>query len=406
MKDDAKAGCRESRKIIIPCDEAKYNEVREDRTAFRRLPDDLCDVYPEIFPMRTDEGYALYGSQPTSVKLGVRLRRIRISATGEVYSIHPSFVLPYMTARTADAEKGLFLTGFGVPSWALTYVFGRNDMFWYRLGISFGRNSIVGTTVKDAARLPDRLSSDEKHTRIRGKKAYIATTAGENCILGASVCLSAGTGELADAYHKFAEEALDVYPEYAPKTVSTDGWEAAGKAWLKLFPGIQIILCFLHAFLSGRKFGALPAVIGDKVRNIYAAGTKKIFSQRIRRFREWGEKNLEGSVLSKVLRLCSRRDSFSRTYEHPEAHRTSNMIDRLMRWQDEYLFSRQYFHGNLESAELAIRSWALIRNFRPYCNRVSGDYKISAAVQLNGFSYRDNWLENLLVSSSMRGCRK
>jgi hypothetical protein len=316
-----------------------------------------------------------------------------------------------MTARTADVEKGLFLTDFGVPPWALTYVFGRNDMFWYRLGISFGRNSIAGTTVKDAARLPDHLSADEKHTRIKGEKAYTATTVGEGCILGASVCRAAAAEELTNAYQIFAEEAADVYPEYAPKTVGTDGWEATGKAWLELFPGIQIILCFLHAFLSikrqcGRKFGALFAVIGDKVWNIYAAGTKKIFSQRIRRFREWGKKNPEGTVLSKILSLCSKRDSFSRAYDHPEAHRTSNMTDRLMRWQDKYLFSRQYFHGNFESAELAIRSWALIRNFRPYCRRVCEDYKASAAVQLNGFSYRDNWLENLLVSASMRGYRK
>lgn len=361
--------------------------------------------------MRTDEGYALYGSQPTSVKLGVQLRRIRISATGEVYSIHPCFVLPYMTARTEDVEKGLFLMDFNVPFWALTYVFGRNDMFWYRLGISLGRNSIVGTTVKDAALLPEHLSADEKHTRVRGGKAYIATTGGEECILGASVCRGAGTGELTDAYQTFAEEALDVYPEYTPKTVNTDGWEATGKAWLELFPGIQIILCFLHAFLSikrqcGRKFGALFAAIGDKVWNVYTAGTKRIFSQRIRRLREWGEKKPEGAVLSKVLSLCSRKDSFIRAYDHPEAHRTSNMIDRLMRWQDEYLFNRQYFHGSIESAELAIRSWALIRNFRPFCSRVSGVDILSAAVRLNGFSYRNNWLENLLVSASMRGYRR
>ncbi|MCP4075189.1 MAG: hypothetical protein GY744_03265 [Gammaproteobacteria bacterium] len=83
------------------------------------------------------------------------------------------------------------------------------------------------------------------------------------------------------------------------------------------------------------------------------------------------------------------------------------MADRLMRWQDEYLFSRKYFHGTYESAELAIRSWAILRNFQPYCARISGKEKpVSAAEKLNGFRYSDNRLENLLISASMGGYRQ
>ena len=49
-----------------------------------------------------------------------------------------------------------------MPFGALTYVFGRNDMFWYRAYLALGRNSLVGTTVKDAAQLPLHLVADEK----------------------------------------------------------------------------------------------------------------------------------------------------------------------------------------------------------------------------------------------------
>jgi hypothetical protein len=84
------------------------------------------------------------------------------------------------------------------------------------------------------------------------------------------------------------------------------------------------------------------------------------------------------------------------------------MVDRLMKDQDRYLFFMQYFHGHFFSAEMGIRAWALLRNFQPYCSRaVGGQAELEcAAARLNGFRYRDNWLENLLVSASMGGYRQ
>ena len=80
----------------------------------------------------------------------IQLRRIKVNnpdkPQGDVFTIAPSFVLPYMTGYTEDVEKALFLRGkFGVPYWGLTYVFGHNDMCWERLELSLGRNSLVGT---------------------------------------------------------------------------------------------------------------------------------------------------------------------------------------------------------------------------------------------------------------------
>ena len=74
---------------------------------------------------------------------------------------------------------------FHVPCWALAYVFGRDAMYWYRLQQGLGRFSVVGTTVKAPERLPQDRVADEKHSRLEGEKIYIATTAGEGCILGA-----------------------------------------------------------------------------------------------------------------------------------------------------------------------------------------------------------------------------
>jgi len=61
----------------------------------------------------------------------------------------------------------------------------------YRLEQSLGRFSLVGTTVKSPKQLPKDLVADEKHSWLKGERVYIATTAANDCILGASVAMSA-----------------------------------------------------------------------------------------------------------------------------------------------------------------------------------------------------------------------
>ena len=63
-------------------------------------------------------------------------------------TICSSDVMPYMTGYTDEVEKALFLRRFGVPFWGLTYVFGRNDDYWYNMAGRFGRYEIVGTVVQ------------------------------------------------------------------------------------------------------------------------------------------------------------------------------------------------------------------------------------------------------------------
>ena len=221
----------------------------------------LIEKLPELFPAEIEHGYDLYGFRKQSVKMPeVSLRRICLKVPDEqgqkqVYTVTPSFVMPYMVGYTQDVEKALYLRRFGVPFYALTYVFGRNDMCWQRLLASLGRNDIVGTTIKDPEKLPADLLADEKHSRFNGEKAYIATTAAEDCILGISLTLAADEPHLTEAYGHFKQEARRLKPDYQPETVNTDGWFATQLAWKALFPAVTIILCFLHAFLSIRSRG-------------------------------------------------------------------------------------------------------------------------------------------------------
>ena len=112
-----------------------------------------------------------------------------------------------MTGYTDDVEKGLFLRRFGVPFWALSYVFGRNDLYWYRLASHLGRYEILQTTLRGGGCLPKHLLADEKHVRFNGQKAYIATTVAVDCVLGASIGLTADTDGLLEAYGPFKQEA-------------------------------------------------------------------------------------------------------------------------------------------------------------------------------------------------------
>ena len=89
----------------------------------------------------------------------------------------------------------------------MAHVFGRDAMSWYRLEQGVGRFSLVGTTVKNPERFPKDLVADEKQSWLKGERVYIATTAAQDCILGASVAPSASQADLEKAYGVFASEA-------------------------------------------------------------------------------------------------------------------------------------------------------------------------------------------------------
>ena len=196
--------------------------------------------------------------------------------------------MPYMTGRTQEVDHPLFLRRFHVPCWAIAHVFGRDPMYGYRLEQGLGRFSLVGTTIKRADRLPTDLVADEKHSGLKGQRVYIATTAGQECILGASVAKSAGQADLQAAYGVFAEEAQALDPKYAPETVNTDGWQPTQGAWKAWFEHVTLILCVLHAFLKIRDrttkaLGEVGQAVHKRVWEAYHAPSKRAFSQRLRR---------------------------------------------------------------------------------------------------------------------------
>src|SRR5579862_5255159 len=187
--------------ICLPIDQQAYRRLIDDPGRFRSWLGTAFRDHPELFPKDFDRGYRLKDRR-SSAKTGLRLRRIRLKATGQSFSVRPSFVLPYHSAHSNDVQRPLFLRAFGVPFGALGGVFGMDPMYWYRLELSLGRNSVVGTTVRRTD-LPRHLLADEHHQTRDGHKNDIATTVGAGCCLGAALARTAGAEDLQAAYGVF-----------------------------------------------------------------------------------------------------------------------------------------------------------------------------------------------------------
>jgi hypothetical protein len=400
---------RGTKHICVPfMSEAHYQECVDDVTKYRQYLQTTYEQHPELFPQALQKGYTFHDRYPVRKQRCV-VRRIKLKATQEVFTLRPSFLLPYGIGRTEEMERALFLRHWGVSFDALAYIFGRNAMFWYRAWLSLGRPNLVGTTVKQATTMPQDLVADEKITWLAGAEVVVPTTVGGNCVLGISVAAHATSAELQTAYGEFKTEALTVFPTYQARSVCTDGFQATREAWRQLFPHLTLVLCFLHSILklTERCRGPLRMQVLDRAWFVYHAVTKVQFAQRLRRLGEWARETLDGSLAQTIQKMTRLRTAFTPAYECPQAARTTNAVDRVHNQLDRTLYAMQYCHGHQQSARLAVRAWALQWNFHPYGPRLRHyqPSRSSPFADLNGFHYHTNWLQNLLLASSMGGFR-
>jgi hypothetical protein len=398
---------RGAKQIVIPMTRPQYDDLWHQTDRLRAFLAGWAEAAPELFPAGFDRGYRLHGLGRESRKLpGVRLRKI-VLADGTSYWLRPSFVTSYMTGTVDELAYPLLLAAHGVPAWLLKIGFGHSQMYWYRLLERLGRNSLVGTTVRDAAHLPAHLAADEHHTDWAGQKGYVATTVGGGCVLGVALTAAADDVHLQEAYGVFAAEARDVEPEYAPETVNTDGWASTRNAFLAWFPKITVVLCFLHGFLKIRDRCRKAHELHRRVWDVYRAATAEEFRRRMAAFQQWcGTQTWTASVREMLTKLWNKTESYVVAYDHPGCHRTSNAVDRPMNRLCRLMYTGRGLHGHQDSSELRLRGWALLQNFRPYAPRGKCRRAFeSPAHQLNGKRYHEHWLHNLMVSTSLMGFR-
>ena len=109
-----------------------------------------------------------------------------------------------------------------------------------------------------------------------------------------------------------------------------------------------------------------------------------------------------------VLQRCRRRADCTPASACPQAHRTSNAVDRLRHSHDRGLDAMRSCHATTTSARLAVRAMALQGTLHPYGARLRRDQpsRVSPFHDRNGFQSHPNWLHNLLIASSMGGLRR
>ena len=399
---------RGAKQIVIPMTQTQYDELWTDARQVRATVDRLLAESPELFPAGMADGYALNGFDRESRKLpGVQLRQVLLK-DGTAYWLRPSFVLSYMMGTVDDVEYPLLLASHGVPAWLLTRGFGHSDMHWQRLIERLGRHSLVGTTVRDPQRLPEHLVADEHHVKWCGEKGFIATTAGAGCLLGVALSKSASEESLTPAYGDFVHEARDLRPDYVPQSVNTDGWGGTRNAFLAWFPNIALILCFLHGFLKIRDRCRKAHELHRRVWDVYHAATATEFRRLMNELQEWSDQQTWTAPVREMLgKLRNKTDDYVVAYDHPNCHRTSNLVDRLMNRMCRLMYAGRGLHGHQFHSELRLRGWALLLNFRPFAPRAGTrrDHRCPAH-RLSGKLDHDHWLHNLLVSGSLLGYRQ
>src|SRR5215469_17070480 len=112
---------QEDRTIILPIRQAEYGAIVLDWQQFRAWIERQYCLHPELFPKTFEKGYKLH-DKSTSEKTGVLTRRIKLR-NRQVWTVHPSFVMPRMTGFTAEVARALHFRKYGVPYEALVYGF-------------------------------------------------------------------------------------------------------------------------------------------------------------------------------------------------------------------------------------------------------------------------------------------
>jgi len=359
------------RTIRLPLAESESDRFLTHRASAKARLAECYEDVPAWFPDACPWGDTFFGCTELSSTQPRGGRRMRLEPGGTVWTVAPALVMPAMTGRPHDVDAALFLRRLHGPCGAIAAVCGRDPMSWYRWEQGLGRCRVVGTTVKRADRFPTDVVADATQRWWQGERVSLAPTAGQACLLGASMATSAGPAALTAASGVFAEAAQAVDPDEAPEPVQTDGWQPTQGAWKALWENVTRLLCLLQAFRTSRDrttqaLGAVGQAVPKRVWDAEHAPRKRAFSQRVRRLQAGAEHALpDGAMHSPTLDVCATRAPLRRRDAHVSAPRTSTLVDRWMQCLDRACVHGQYCHGTFESAESRGRALGLLWHFCP-----------------------------------------
>ena len=103
----------QNKRIILPISQKAYEIIVAEPTSYRAWLDVMVGEYEELFPPDIAKGYWLHDCYSSKKLPGVEVRRIKLKTPDErgkdqIYTIVPSYVMPYMVGYTDDIEKAQY----------------------------------------------------------------------------------------------------------------------------------------------------------------------------------------------------------------------------------------------------------------------------------------------------------
>ncbi len=268
--------------------------------------------------------------------------------------------MPSRIARTDAVDKALSRRQWGGPFAARASVCGRDALGWSRAWLTFGRPSLLGTTVKDPQQGPTDRVADAPRTWGARPPVSVPTPVGGGGVLGVRVVAAATTAAWETGDSECARAAQARAPDSPPRAVCTAGGEATRQPWRRLLPTITLVRGLLHALLTrkDRGTGALRPQGLARAWKVSQATPKRPGAPRLRRVAAWTPTPRRGAVAVLGLQRCRRRADCTPASDGPQAPRTAQAVDRLRHSHDRRLDARRSCHATPARAAGSTRQGA------------------------------------------------
>lgn len=99
---------RGTQHICLPFEsEADYRNCVANPAQYRTYLMKLLAQHPELFPQEMAAGFSFHATYHSRKQPELAVRRMSLRATGVVFTLRPSFVMPDLSGRTDELEKAL-----------------------------------------------------------------------------------------------------------------------------------------------------------------------------------------------------------------------------------------------------------------------------------------------------------
>ena len=294
------------------------------------------------------------------------------------------------------------------PPWLLTVGFGRSEMYWYRVVERLGRNSLVGTTVRDPARVARSIWRRTSITPLGRPRAYIPTTVGGGCILGVVLTAAADDVHLRRPTACSPPRRGTSTPGTPPRRSTLDGWGRRRGTRVQLAVPYRSRWCSVFCTGSSRSATAAArpanctAGCGDVVPCRHRGGvpTPDGRVSAVVRTQTWT------ASVREMLRSCGTKDGILRGGLFP-----SGMPSHEQRGgpSDEPAVPADVCRPGPARPSRLVRVTAaglgVAVELPPHALGATTPTHDSPAHRLNGKRYHEHWLHNLMASTSLMGFR-